>query len=155
MNACFVELGPTDSVYVAARAMKDERVGFVCVCDTNRRPLGIITDRDLAMRVCAEELPVRETKLEEVMTRRPLVCRLDTAASEVEALMSNNGVAKILVVDEEGRLAGTLTIAEIWHYESPLTAANVSRRVTERQLRQQTGSSGQRVSRVPGRFPAS
>lgn len=153
MNACFVELAPTDSVHLAACAMRDEMVGLVCVCDPQHRPLGIVTDRDLTTRVCAAERPVRGTELQAIMTPQPLSCGLDASASEVETIMAENGVSKVLVVDDHGRLAGTVTLAEICHHESLLTAGRVSRRATQPQLRVQTGSTGQHTHSPARRSP--
>jgi signal-transduction protein with cAMP-binding, CBS, and nucleotidyltransferase domain len=149
MNACFVELGPTDSVHAAARAMRDEMVGLVCISDEAHRPIGVVTDRDLVTRVCAAERPIHSTELGEIMSHHPLTCGLDASASEIENIMADGGVARVLVTADDGRLVGVVTLAEIWHYESPLTAGNVSRRVTQRHLRVQTGSTGRHTSPPP------
>lgn len=144
MNAYFVAVKPTDSVRLAACAMRDEQVGVVCVCDEEHRPLGVVTDRDLATRVCAEARPVNHTEVQEIMSPEPVTCGLDATAADVEAIMQDKELARVLVVDEAGQLAGIVTLAEIWHYESPLTAGPVSRRVTERQLRMRGGGPRQR-----------
>lgn len=140
MNSYFVAVTPTDSVLTAARAMREERVGVVCVCDEAHRPLGVVTDRDLATRVCASERNVRDTEVREIMSPKPVTCGLDASATEVESVMKQTGISRVLVVDDKDRLVGVVTLAEIWHYESPLTAGQVSRRVTERELRLRTGS---------------
>jgi len=149
MNACFVELGPTDSVHVAACAMRDEMVGLVCICDEAHRPIGVVTDRDLVTRVCAAERPIHSTEVVEIMSPHPITCSLDASAAEIEDLMAGRGVARVLVTADDGRLVGVVTLAEIWHYESPLTAGHVSRRVTQRHLRVQTGSTGRHASPPP------
>ena len=139
MNAYFVAVKPSDSVRLAARAMRDEQVGVVCVCGEDHRPLGVVTDRDLATRVCADDRSVNQTTVQEIMSPEPVTCGLEATATDIEAIMQDKELARVLVVDEAGRLAGIVTLAEIWHYESPLTAAPVSRRVTERQLRMRIG----------------
>lgn len=139
MNSYVVVMGPADSVERAAQSMRDEKVGFICVCDEEQHPLGIVTDRDLATRVCASSLPPQTTAIRRIMSPSPVTCRLDTTASDIEAIMTKTGLGRILVIDEDGALAGVVTLAEIWHYESPLSAAPASRRVTERGLRLQSG----------------
>lgn len=145
MNAHFVELRPSDSVHLAASAMRDEQVGIVCICDDEHRPLGVLTDRDLATRVCAHALPVRETEVRDVMSADPVTCGLGASAAQIETIMQNSELTRVLVVDERERLVGLVTLAEIWHYESPLTAGPVSRRVTERQLRVRSTTATSRV----------
>src|SRR5690606_15666113 len=117
---------PTDSVRLAACAMRDEQVGVVCVCNEAKQPLGVVTDRDLATRVCAEGRSAERTEVREIMTDEPVTCGLEATATEIESLMQENGLTRVLVVDETGGLAGIVTLAEIWHYESPLTAGPVS-----------------------------
>lgn len=139
MNTYFVAVKPTDSVQVAARAMRDEQVGVVCVCDEEQQPLGVVTDRDITTRVCADDRAASRTKVAEIMSPEPVTCSLDATAAAIETIMQANELTRVLVVDEAGRLVGIVTLAEIWHYESPLTAGPVSRRVTERQLRMRIG----------------
>jgi CBS domain-containing protein len=148
MNASVLVVQPSDSVAFAARAMRDERAGFVCVCDREQRPLGIVTDRDLATRVCAVDRSAGATQVRQVMSPNPVTCRLDSSVGDIGALMEETGVSRVLVVDERGALAGAVTLAELWHYESPLTAGAVSRRLTERQLRVQTNSAGRHPTSV-------
>lgn len=135
MNRFFVEVRPTDTVRAVAEAMKDESVGIVCVTDEGHKPVGVLTDRDLAIRVCAAGLSSGDTLVQEVMSAAPVTAPLEASASEVETRMKETGLGRMLVVDEEGRLNGVVTLAEIWHYESPLTAGQVSRSITGRELR--------------------
>src|SRR5665213_659019 len=80
---------PTDTVHVAAQSMKSQDVGAMPVIDSHdkKRVIGMVTDRDLVLKVVAEDLNPRKTKVEDVMsvsythlraheTGRDLVCRL-------------------------------------------------------------------------------
>lgn len=135
MNTFFVALMPSDSVLTAASAMRDECIGIVCVCNSQGVPVGVLTDRDIAVRVCAAERSPRETPVETVMTPSPLTCHVDDTATEVEAEMQSKGLGRALVVDDAGRLVGVISLAEIWHHESPFKAESVSRTITQRELR--------------------
>lgn len=135
MNCFVVTMKVSDSVKKAAELMRDERVGIVCICTDSGVPSGVITDRDIAVRACAEGLPVAETSVEMVMTPSPFTCGLDAAMDDVERAMAANGVGRVLVLNGEKNLAGIITLAEIWHSESPFVAGTMSRRITEREMR--------------------
>lgn len=150
MNTFVVEVKPTDSVQLVAELMQRESVGVVCVCDEDGRPLGVITDRDIALRVCAGRLNVDETPVQQVMTREPLLCRETDPMEEVEETMTKHRVGRMPVVDDEGVMKGMITLAEIWHRESPYAAAPISRSLTERELRAHT-SGGHYLSSRPAK----
>jgi len=151
MNTFFVELRPSDSVLMAVRAMQEECIGIVCVSDQHGAPLGVLTDRDVAVRVCAQERSPRETLLQAVMSGPPMTCHVDDSASEVEGRMQQRGVSRALVVDDDGRLVGVVSLAEIWHHESPFRAESVSRTITQRELRM--NPTGARISSRPPMAP--
>src|ERR687887_2112199 len=68
---------PSDTVVAATRVMRDEDVGSVPVVDDQQRLLGIITDRDVVLRVVAEARDPGGTIVQEVMTTHPLTCHPD------------------------------------------------------------------------------
>jgi len=119
----------------AARLMRESRIGFLPVCDANRHPLGVITDRDLALRVCAENLDAGSTYLSAVMTQDPLCCRADSTLDEARALMLKRKSRRILLTDEQGRLVGLITLADVVHHEDPFKMAHFLRALTENRLR--------------------
>lgn len=135
MNSFFVTVRPTDSVQQAVEAMTRERVGIVCVCDDSQVPVGVVTDRDIVTRGCSKKLSLEQATVRSIMTQQPLTCPLDADMAEVQAAMQKRTVARVLVVDDLGRLAGVISLAEIWHHETPLWAGSLSRHITERELR--------------------
>lgn len=135
MNRFFVTIRPTDSVQVAVDAMANDGVGIVSVCDARGAPVGVITDRDVVTRVCFKHYSCEDLAAGSVMTPHPLTCSPDSPMEEVESQMERRGVGRVLVTDSAGELVGVITLAEIWHSESPLVAGAVSRRLSERQLR--------------------
>ncbi|MEM9588816.1 MAG: CBS domain-containing protein, partial [Planctomycetota bacterium] len=62
---------PDESAQVAAQRMKKRNVGSLVVLDQHQRPAGVITDRDLVLRVLATGLEPGTTSLSEVMTKLP------------------------------------------------------------------------------------
>src|SRR5690606_27188808 len=90
---------------------------------------------DVIIRACSKGLLLHETPASAIMSQSPLTCGVDDPMDQVQDAMKNRGVARVLVVDEAGKLTGVISLAEIWHYESPLMAGSLSRRVTEREFR--------------------
>jgi signal-transduction protein with cAMP-binding, CBS, and nucleotidyltransferase domain len=111
MTAGVVTAPPEASAISVARQMRDSRVGSVVIVDQAGWPVGMVTDRDLAVRVFAEgvdpEAPVGEH------ASRPLVCgEPTTELDEAAALMVQHRVRRLPVV-EEGRLVGIATLDDI------------------------------------------
>ncbi len=130
-----VQLRPLDRIDAAARRMRDENVGFAPVCDDAGRPVGAITDRDIALRVCAEDRRAGRTHVEEVMTREVLLCRGEDDLERAEALMVQRRKARILVVGRDGRLAGVLSLADVLRLDEAPRAVQTVRKVLEREAR--------------------
>jgi CBS domain-containing protein len=105
----------TDTATRVAKIMKIEDVGAVPVCGGrgSKQLVGIVTDRDLAIQLVAEGRDAATTRVQDIMTRDPITCRmdedLDTAISRMEA----NQIRRIPVVDQNGMLAGIISQADI------------------------------------------
>lgn len=106
-----VVLKTKSSVLEAARAIENNNIGAVIVQDKGR-VVGIITDRDLTVRVVGQGLDPRTTLLADVMTT-PVVA-LSPADSQHDAirLMQERNVRRIPLV-EEGRLVGIITLDDL------------------------------------------
>jgi CBS domain-containing protein len=96
---------PDESVLVVARRMEENNVGTLVVVDEARRPLGIVTDRDIVTRtVAAERLP-RETPVKAVMTPEVRAVDEATPIEQAVASMASIGVRRLVVtVESIGRL---------------------------------------------------
>lgn len=125
--------GIGDGVRDAARKMRDLNVGFVPVCDGGGTVVGVVTDRDLALRVLAEDLP-DTTELGDVMTEELVVCRPEDDVSRAEELMRTNQKNRILCVDETGRLAGVISLSDIAQVEPAARVGELLGDVTEREV---------------------
>jgi CBS domain-containing protein len=107
---------PGETVQVAAHRMFDRNAHTLVVLDEDRRPIGILTDRDLAVRVVAHRRDAGTTLVSEVMTRH--VFTVDEAASVEKALsqMRAHQVKRLLVIDLDGRLVGLLSLDEVLEF---------------------------------------
>lgn len=102
----------TEPVVEAARKMRDLDVGFLPVVGSDGGALGTLTDRDIALRVVANERPLT-TRVEEVMTSRVVTCRPQDDLRRAEELMRANQISRIIVVEDDGRVAGVISLADI------------------------------------------
>lgn len=107
----FVSAGET--VRVAASRMHARNVGSLVVLDADRKPVGIITDRDLAVRVVAEGIDGAQTTVSQVMSATPKTIRENTPIEEALARMRTGPYRRIPVVDPEGKLVGLLSLDDI------------------------------------------
>ena len=102
---------PSDSLRDAARIMRDSDCGAVPVVE-NDRVVGIITDRDLAVRALAEG-KTADAKVSEVLTRDPRCCSEDADVDEVAHVMKENQVRRVPIVDASGKCVGIVSQADL------------------------------------------
>jgi CBS domain-containing protein len=103
----------SETAILAARRMRDRNVGSLVVVDRERHPLGLITDRDLAVRVLAEGRDATQTLISEVMTRLPHTVREETPIEEALGLMRSGACRRLPVVDQDRRLVGVLCLDDV------------------------------------------
>ncbi len=106
---------PTDTVNKAAQLMKDEDVGPIPVVadQQTKKLIGIITDRDLALKVVAEALDAKSTTVEEVMTTGVTACHADDDLRKALAAMQDQQVRRIPIVDDDNRIIGIIAQADV------------------------------------------
>jgi CBS domain-containing protein len=108
-------LTPDADAVEVAQLMERNDVGFVPVVESRdtRRPIGVVTDRDLVLRLIACERAPRLAIAGELMSQSIVTCRPDDDVAEVERLMKEHQLRRLLVVDEHGSLVGVVTIADL------------------------------------------
>jgi CBS domain-containing protein len=128
-------ISPDDSVHDAAQCMRDENIGFLPVCDDAGRVIGTVTDRDLTIRVLAEGKDAVSTKVQDAMTRDVVSCRKADPLKRAEELMADNHKSRIMVLDDDEKLVGVISLSDIAQYESPRRTYALFQQVTEREAR--------------------
>ncbi|MGE5250417.1 MAG: CBS domain-containing protein [Bacteroidota bacterium] len=106
---------PDASVLEVARLMKAQDIGPVPVVEsqTDRRLVGIVTDRDLALNVVAEGRDPKTTRVADVMTRDVVTCRESDNVNKALDAMSNKQLRRIPVVDPQDRIVGIIAQADV------------------------------------------
>lgn len=105
---------PETSARQAARLMEDNDVGSLPVVESeaSRRLVGVVTDRDLALRVLARgESP--EVQVREVMSSNVQCCRAEDSLDDVENAMARHQVRRIPIVDANNCVIGMVAQADL------------------------------------------
>jgi CBS domain-containing protein len=102
-----------ESAWAAAERMHQRAVGSLIVLDRLHQPIGIVTDRDLVVKVLAAEKAPRTTRVRDIMTT-PVKTVLESASIEwALSAMRDGEIRRLPVVDGEGRLVGVLALDDI------------------------------------------
>ena len=106
---------PSDTAQRAAIIMRDEKAGVVPVIENeqSRKLLGIVTDRDLCMNIVAEGRDARTVQVQECMTTAVVSALPQDALEKATELMRDNQIRRIPVIDEQRRLVGIVSLADV------------------------------------------
>lgn len=107
-----VRADSTTPVSVLATRMREASAGSVIITDGNR-PVGIVTDRDLSMRVVGAEQDPSEEVAEDVMSSDVCTIRADAGVFEAAELMAANAVRRRPVCGENDELQGIITADDL------------------------------------------
>jgi len=105
-------IGPDAKIQDAAKRMAAIDVGVLPVGNDDRL-IGIVTDRDIAIRGVAQGKNPAQTKVRDVMTDRVLYCFADEEVDHIADNMAEMQVRRLPVVDREKRLVGVISLADI------------------------------------------
>jgi CBS domain-containing protein len=103
----------SETVHSAAQRMETRCVGSLVILDGQGRPLGIVTDRDIALRVVGEGRDMEQTTVEGIMTRAPRTVCERASIGEALARMSSENVRRLPVVDDDERLIGMVCLDDV------------------------------------------
>jgi len=106
-----VTVGPEESLSKAARLMEQENVGAIVVVKQHR-PVGIITDRDLALAICLHGATPRDPVQKRMMSPVDTI-REEQGIYEATQRMMELAVRRLPVVDEEGQLVGIVSLDDL------------------------------------------
>ncbi|XP_051127034.1 CBS domain-containing protein CBSCBSPB3 [Andrographis paniculata] len=113
-NSRVAVVSPSDPVYVAAKRMRELRVNSVLIT-TGNSIQGILTSKDILMRVVAQNLSPELTLVEKVMTPNPECATVETSILEALHVMRDGKFLHLPVVDKDGCVASCLDVLQITH----------------------------------------
>jgi CBS domain-containing protein len=95
--------------------MKSENIGSIPVIESEqtKKLVGIVTDRDLTLKILAEGLDAKSTKVEAVMTRKVMTCRAEDDLQKALDAMAEHQLRRIPVVDNSNKVVGIIAQADV------------------------------------------
>lgn len=105
-------LSPEATIKEAAENMREANIGAIPICEDGRL-LGMITDRDIAVRAVAEGRNPEETRIREIMSEDILSCSEEQPVGEAAKLMQEKQVRRLPVVDQEQRVVGIVSLDDL------------------------------------------
>lgn len=124
------------TVLEAAQVMRDRSVSMLLVFDPVPGQLkGIVTDRDLATRVCADDKRAAQTLVSDIATIDVITCKADDELREAEEKMQKTQKSRLVVLEESGEPVGVVSLSDIFRYESHRRAVRTARSVLAREAR--------------------
>lgn len=106
-------------VAAAARVMRDRQVGYLVVTDVasgSQKPVGVLTDRDIVIKVMASNIDAHSLKVSEVMTTEPLVAGYADDVGKTLHRMRALGVRRVPVINAQGGIAGVLSLDDAFDH---------------------------------------
>lgn len=100
---------PTTSTRYAARMMHESHIGSLVVIDDKKRPVGLVTDRDLALYVLTSGLDPEAASVGDCMSAPAVTLDHSASLSEASSVMRRHGVRRLPIVDDDGKLVGIIT----------------------------------------------
>lgn len=104
---------PDETVRSAAQRMATRTVGTLVVVDDHQRPIGMLTDRDLALRVIAAGADPQDTCVRDVMTGHVESICEDASIEDALMAMRTGAVRRLPLVDTKGHLVGIVSLEDV------------------------------------------
>ncbi|WP_332450819.1 CBS domain-containing protein [Methanoculleus sp.] len=108
-----VAVSPDTPATDIAKTMEDKNVGSVVIISGDNRPRGILTDRDLVVRVMAQGRSPGEVRAEEIMSRDVVTFQDSMGIYEAIQKMTDAGIRRMPIVGDTGKLIGIVTMDDI------------------------------------------
>jgi CBS domain-containing protein len=121
-----------DSAATAAAKMRSCDCGFLPVIDDRMHVIGVVTDRDLVLRVMAMG-KASSTCIKDIMSRDVIACHPGDDLAQAEKLMSGYRKSRMIVQDDKGRLVGIISLSDIAQVDDERRSGKTIRKITERE----------------------
>jgi CBS domain-containing protein len=105
----------SETVTAATRKMKEHRMNSVIITSLSNKPTGILTSKDVLMRVVAQGLPPETTTLDKVMTPNPECAGLDTTLVDALHTMHDGKFLHLPVTDRDGYVVACVDVLQLTH----------------------------------------
>jgi CBS domain-containing protein len=107
-----VTISPEQTIVEACQLLRERNVGCLVAVD-GEKPCGILTDRDIALKVIGEKKDPQQTKVRDIMTAKPTCIAVTKTLHELTALMYTHHVRRVPIVDGNDQLLGMVTLDDL------------------------------------------
>jgi CBS domain-containing protein len=121
---------PSATLQHAAEQMRSLDVGAMPICD-GKKLIGMITDRDIAVRAVADGKDPKTTKVSDVMSAEVVWCFDDDDVTDVARVMGERQIRRIPVVDHDKKLVGIVALKDVAEHADEDTKAETLEGVSE------------------------
>jgi CBS domain-containing protein len=101
------------TVLQATREMNRHKIGALVVTEDGDHVVGIFTERDVLMRIVAEEMAPSDMRVGDVMTKDVICCSPEDDLDEVSAIMKTHRIRHVPVCGDDGRVLGMISIGDV------------------------------------------
>jgi CBS domain-containing protein len=122
-----------DTIHRAAELMALANVGFLPVCDRQGHVVGTLTDRDIVVRVIADNVPATAYRVGDIMTKDAIACRPEDELALAEQFMAQHQISRLPITDEDGTLRGIISLSDIAEHEPARRTGRTLRAITARE----------------------
>ena len=133
MTADVAVCGADSEIYYVARMMDARDVGAIPVVESTdtMKPVGVVTDRDIAIRVVARNQDAKGLRARDVMSANVLAVTPDTCLDDCRRRMEERQVRRVVVVDGNGRVCGIVAQADLARFTPNEKAGELVKEVSQ------------------------
>jgi CBS domain-containing protein len=107
-----VTISPEQNIIAACQLMREKNVGCLVAVE-GEKLRGILTDRDIALKVTAEKKDPQQTKVRDIMTANPTRIAVNKTLHDLTALMHAHHVRRVPIVDGGDKVVGMITLDDL------------------------------------------
>ncbi len=113
MTKPVVTVKATETIRGAVKKMDHYNIGSLIVVDGSKKPVGIMTERDIIRKALAANLDLDKTSIAKIMTKKVMTVRMEGTLIEVASIMKAHTMRRIVVVDKSGKAVGVVTSKDL------------------------------------------
>ncbi len=122
-------VAPNAKLQVIAKKMRDHDIGAIPVCEGGKT-VGMVTDRDIAIRALANGKDFSAIEARDVMSRNVIFCRDTEEVEDALRIMESKKIRRLPVLNEDEKLVGMVSLGDISHALSRELTGEVTKAVS-------------------------
>jgi CBS domain-containing protein len=112
MSRPVITVKPTDTIRAAVKKMDQYNIGCLVVT-SGKKPVGIMTERDVLRKVVVKNTDLDKTPVSKIMTPKVQTVTLQASLIEIASVMKSHSLRRIVVVNKSGEVAGIVTSRDL------------------------------------------